>query len=80
MTLHLWSSGHNIVPYIPKFKGMETATFPIRHNNHIREIEEMPEKGIIIIGAGPSALDIVQAGIQRGAKDITIVARVAHYG
>ena len=61
--------------------GQETATFPIKHNNDIREASEIPKSDIIVIGAGPSAMDMVQeACITQGATNVHVVARIAHWG
>lgn len=66
--------------YVPVFPGQETATFPIKHNNDIREATELPESDILLIGAGPSAMDIIQeACITLNATAVHVVARVAHW-
>ncbi|KAJ5689988.1 hypothetical protein N7462_004380 [Penicillium macrosclerotiorum] len=74
-------TGHNMEPYMPEFLGQETAKFPIKHNNNIRDAKELPESDILVVGAGPSALDIIQeACITQDAKDVHLVARSAHWG
>lgn len=74
------SSGHNMEPYMPKFPGQETAKFPIKHNNNIRDATEMPDSDILVIGAGPSAMDIIQeACVTQGAKNVHLVARSPHW-
>ncbi|GLI74337.1 hypothetical protein PoHVEF18_002574 [Penicillium ochrochloron] len=75
------SSGHNMEPYMPKFPGQETAKFPIKHNNNIRDATEMPDSDILVMGAGPSAMDIIQeACVTQGAKNVHLVARSPHWG
>ncbi|KAK5447956.1 hypothetical protein LTS15_009455 [Exophiala xenobiotica] len=74
-------TGHNIHKYVPQLPGQETATFPIRHNNEIRDPSELPTSDIIVIGAGPSAMDMVQeACITQKATNVHVVARIAHWG
>lgn len=72
--------GHNIHKYVPQLPGQETATFPIKHNNEIRDPSELPTSDIVIIGAGPSAMDMVQeACITQKATNVHVVARIAHW-
>jgi hypothetical protein len=72
--------GHNIHKYVPQLPGQETATFPIKHNNEIRDPSELPTSDIIVIGAGPSAMDMVQeACITQKATNVHVVARIAHW-
>lgn len=68
-------------PSIPKFEGIETATFPIKHNLEIRTANDLPSSDILIIGGGPSSMDIAQeAAITRGAKNVTLATRKPHLG
>lgn len=68
-------------PSIPKFEGMETATFPIKHNWDIRSSADLPEEDILIIGGGPSSMDIAEeAAITKGAKNVTLATRKPHLG
>lgn len=79
-TYYISHSGHNILPYVPKLPGQETATFPIKHNNEIRESSEIPDSDVIVIGAGPSAMDMVQeACLAQKATNVHVVARIAHW-
>ncbi|KAL6249203.1 hypothetical protein RBB50_004266 [Rhinocladiella similis] len=74
-------SGHNVHEHVPRFPGEESATFPIKHNNEIRNPSDLPTSDIVVVGAGPSAMDIVQeACITQKATNIHVVARVAHWG
>jgi hypothetical protein len=60
---------------------METATFPIKHNWDIRSSEDLPADDILIIGGGPSSMDIAEeAAITKGAKNITLATRKPHLG
>ena len=77
---HTDHRGHNIHKYVPQLPGQETATFPIKHNNEIRDPSELPTSDIIVIGAGPSAMDMVQeACITQKATNVHVVARIAHW-
>jgi hypothetical protein len=68
-------------PSIPKFNGDETATFPIVHNWGIRTPADLPPDNILIVGAGPSAMDIAEeASITKGAKNVTLASRKPHLG
>jgi cation diffusion facilitator CzcD-associated flavoprotein CzcO len=68
-------------PYIPKFEGAETATFPIKHNWDIRSADDLPASDVLIIGGGPSSMDIAQeAALTRGAKNVTLATRKPHLG
>ncbi|KAJ5171723.1 hypothetical protein N7492_004316 [Penicillium capsulatum] len=68
-------------PYMPVLPGVETATFPIRHNNDIHDTTQLPTSDIVVIGAGPSAMDIVQeACVTHKATNVHLVARSAHWG
>ena len=68
-------------PYIPMFEGIETATFPIKHNWDIRSADDLPDSDILIIGGGPSSMDICQeAAITKGAKNVTLATRKPHLG
>jgi cation diffusion facilitator CzcD-associated flavoprotein CzcO len=68
-------------PFIPKFEGSETATFPIKHNWDIRSADDLPDSDILIIGGGPSSMDIAQeASITRGAKNVVLATRKPHLG
>lgn len=74
-------TGTNIYGNMPHLPGQETATFPIQHNNEIREPEELPTSDILVIGTGPSAMDMIQeACINRGATNVHVAMRTAHYG
>ncbi|KAJ5287792.1 hypothetical protein N7478_003478 [Penicillium angulare] len=74
-------TGHNQVPYMPKFPGQETATFPIIHNNNIRDPKELPNSDIVVVGAGPSAMDIIQqACLTNESENVHLVARSPHWG
>jgi Flavin-binding monooxygenase-like len=75
------STGLENRPFIPKFEGDETATFPIKHNWDIRTAEDLPEDDILIIGGGPSSMDIAQeATITKGAQNVTLATRKPHLG
>ncbi|KAJ5544296.1 hypothetical protein N7513_007107 [Penicillium frequentans] len=77
----LLCTGHNMFPYMPKFPGQETATFPIIHNNNIREAKDIPTSDVLIVGAGPSAMDIIQqACLNQNATNVHVVARSPHWG
>jgi len=60
---------------------METATFPIKHNWDIRSADDLPSEDILIIGGGPSSMDIAEeAAITKGAKNVTLATRKPHLG
>src|SRR5579862_3288559 len=68
-------------PSIPKFEGIETATFPIKHNWDIRSSDDLPSEDILIVGGGPSSMDIAEeAAITKGAKNVTLATRKPHLG
>jgi hypothetical protein len=68
-------------PSIPLFPGSETATFPILHNNDIRTADDLPDDDILIVGGGPSSMDISEeAAITKGAKHVTLASRKPHLG
>lgn len=68
-------------PFIPQFDGDETAAFPIKHNWDIRSADDLPDEDILIIGGGPSSMDIAQeAAITRGARNVTLATRKPHLG
>ena len=77
---HSTERGDNYYKHVATFPGQETATFPIKHNLDIREASEIPQSNVVIIGAGPSAMDMVQeACITRGATDVHLVTRSTHW-
>jgi cation diffusion facilitator CzcD-associated flavoprotein CzcO len=68
-------------PWIPKFEGAETATFPIKHNRDIRSADDLPDDNILIVGGGPSSMDIAEeAAITKGAQNVTLATRKPHLG
>ena len=74
-------TGDNYYSYVPHFEGQESASFPIKHNLDIRDANEIPTSGVVIIGAGPSAMDMVQeACLTRGGTDVQLVHRTPHWG
>ena len=76
----MFCSGHNALEHVPRLPGQETATFPIRHNNTIKDPSELPTSDLLILGAGPSAMDIVQeACITQGTKNVHMVVRQPHW-
>ena len=65
---------------MPKFPGQETATFPIKHNNDIRDPKEIPLSDVVIVGAGPSAMDMIQQScLTQEGSNIHLVARSPHW-
>jgi hypothetical protein len=68
-------------PSIPKFEGIETATFPIKHNWDIRSADDLPGEDILIVGGGPSSMDMAEeASITRRATNVTLATRKPHLG
>lgn len=60
---------------------METATFPIKHNWDIRSSDDLPSEDILIVGGGPSSMDIAEeASITKSAKNVTLATRKPHLG
>jgi hypothetical protein len=69
------------IPRIAKLPGAETATFPITHNFNIRKPEDLPEDEVLVVGAGPSSMDIAQlAACSRMAKKTVLLHRKQHLG
>jgi dimethylaniline monooxygenase (N-oxide forming) len=74
------STGLENVPWIARFPGDETAEMPIVHNNHIRSGDDLPSDQVLIVGAGPSSMDIAQQCDRKGVKDFYLIHRKAHLG
>lgn len=69
-----------MAPHLATFPGQETATFPIKHNNDVRHAGELPDSDLVVIGAGPSAMDIVQeACVTRNTTNVHMVQRTSHW-
>ncbi|KAL0080091.1 hypothetical protein J3Q64DRAFT_1752643 [Phycomyces blakesleeanus] len=61
------ANGHYSVPYIPDIEGLKEVAassiknnIKIQHSRDYREPNEFKDKTILVIGGGPSALDIVR--------------------
>ncbi|KAI9020809.1 hypothetical protein CLU79DRAFT_755661 [Phycomyces nitens] len=61
------ANGHYAVPHIPDIQGLKELTnkhanngIMIQHSRNYREPTEFKDKTILVIGSGPSALDIVR--------------------
>jgi hypothetical protein len=67
-------------PLIARFSGDETAEMPIVHNNTIRSEQDLPADQVLIVGAGPSSMDIAQQCDRSGMKDFYLIHRKAHLG
>lgn len=51
-------NGHYNDPYLPKFEGQEKFTGNITHSHTYRSHEPFAGKRVLLVGAGPSGLDI----------------------
>lgn len=50
--------GNYSVPYTPKIQGIEAFEGTVIHSHDYRTIEPYKHKKVLIIGSGPSAIDI----------------------
>jgi len=73
-------TGLENLPKMAKLPGSETATMPIVHNLSIRDKSELPDREVLIIGAGPSSMDIIQEACRNGTKKVVALHRKAHLG
>ncbi|KAJ3338365.1 hypothetical protein HDU93_009600 [Gonapodya sp. JEL0774] len=76
-------TGLEQLPKKIKIPGEETATFPIVHNLVIRSEKDFPSdsKEIVVIGAGPSSMDIAQlAAVKTKIPTIYLAHRRQHLG
>lgn len=51
-------NGHYNEPYVPEFMGQEKFKGTIRHSHDYRSSEAFVDKRVLVIGAGPSGLDV----------------------
>jgi cation diffusion facilitator CzcD-associated flavoprotein CzcO len=53
----------------------------VRNVSHQFSTEDLPEDNILIIGGGPSSMDIAEeAAVTKGAKNTTLATRKPHLG
>lgn len=65
--------GKNSVPNLPKFQGIDNFKGSIIHSHDYRTPEPYKNKKVLIIGAGPSAVDV--ARLIEGKADQVIEMR-----
>lgn len=53
-------NGHYSDPFIPEIPGIDNFTGGYKHSHYYRSPEEYKNKKVLVIGAGPSGLDISQ--------------------
>ncbi|HYB39548.1 MAG TPA: NAD(P)/FAD-dependent oxidoreductase [Mycobacterium sp.] len=65
--------------YSPTFAGSEDFTGPIIHPQHWPEDLDYPGKNIVVIGSGATAVTLVPALANSGAKHVTMLQRSPTY-
>ncbi|WP_158019411.1 flavin-containing monooxygenase [Mycobacterium basiliense] len=65
--------------YSPKFAGAEDFTGPIIHPQHWPEDLDYKDKNIVVIGSGATAVTLVPALANSGAKHVTMLQRSPTY-
>ncbi|CAH0550216.1 unnamed protein product [Brassicogethes aeneus] len=64
-------NGHYNDPIIPKLKGQENFKGKIDHSHHFRSPEQFKDKRVLVIGGGPSGLDLT-LHISRVAEHVVL--------
>ncbi len=65
--------------YAPTFAGSEDFTGPIIHPQHWPEDLDYADKNIVVIGSGATAVTLVPALANSGAKNVTMLQRSPTY-
>ncbi|MCV6986585.1 NAD(P)/FAD-dependent oxidoreductase [Mycobacterium shinjukuense] len=65
--------------YLPKFAGSQDYTGPIIHPQHWPEDLDYADKNIVVIGSGATAVTLVPALVNSGAKHVTMLQRSPTY-
>lgn len=65
--------------YAPKFAGAEDFTGPIIHPQHWPEDLDYQDKNVVVIGSGATAVTLVPALANSGAKHVTMLQRSPTY-
>jgi len=65
--------------YSPTFAGSEDFTGPIIHPQHWPEDLDYADKNIVVIGSGATAITLVPALVDSGAKHVTMLQRSPTY-
>ena len=65
--------------YAPKFAGSEEFTGPIIHPQHWPEDLDYQDKNVVVIGSGATAVTLVPALANSGAKHVTMLQRSPTY-
>ncbi|BDB45752.1 MULTISPECIES: flavin-containing monooxygenase [Mycobacterium] len=65
--------------YSPKFPGSEDFTGPIIHPQHWPEDLDYQDKNVVVIGSGATAVTLVPALANSGAKHVTMLQRSPTY-
>jgi monooxygenase len=65
--------------YAPTFRGAEDFTGPIIHPQHWPEDLDYADKNIVVIGSGATAVTLVPALANSGAKHVTMLQRSPTY-
>ena len=65
--------------YSPEFPGAEDFTGPIIHPQHWPEDLDYADKNIVVIGSGATAVTLVPALVDSGAKHVTMLQRSPTY-
>ncbi|BBZ42173.1 flavin-containing monooxygenase [Mycobacterium conspicuum] len=65
--------------YAPKFDGAEDFTGPIIHPQHWPEDLDYADKNIVVIGSGATAVTLIPALANSGAKHVTMLQRSPTY-
>ncbi len=65
--------------YSPEFAGSEDFTGPIIHPQHWPEDLEYAGKNVVVIGSGATAVTLVPALVDSGAKHVTMLQRSPTY-
>ncbi|KAJ3084956.1 hypothetical protein HK102_000451 [Quaeritorhiza haematococci] len=73
-------TGLENLPRVPSFPGQETSKIPIVHNLKIRSKDDLPTDELIVVGGGPSSMDICQQADAAKTKKTYLLHRKAHLG
>jgi monooxygenase len=65
--------------YSPQFPGAEEFTGPIIHPQHWPEDLDYADKNVVVIGSGATAVTLVPALVDSGAKHVTMLQRSPTY-
>jgi trimethylamine monooxygenase len=69
------ATGHYSVPNVPHFPGFDRFPGRILHSHDLRDVRELANRRVLIVGAGDSGEDIALQGYKYGARSVVISYR-----